>query len=304
MFVLLTPTGQQFMTSQANRYLKKKLNTRVEIGHIRLLWPKELGIEHVYIEDLKGDTLLAAEKLQAGIDMWGVLRGKIAIDQVVLEGVRGKVYRKAPAKDFNYQFIVDAFSSDSPADTASGKPLDMSWNKLLIRQVHLSYYDDASGIDADVRLPEASVGFEAFNPSYSRYHPTEIKLAGTGVSLHTFEAADLGLPPEASPTSSDTLDLKLGDIDFRDVKVSYSDAVSGMSTELSFPKLLAKVDHVYLDGRRVGVKELSLEGSKTMVLFENKEQKPAPETEPADTLNVGGWRVTMGSLDLSDNEIR
>ncbi len=292
------------MTSQVNRYLKKKLDTRIEIGHIRLLWPKEVGIEHVYIEDLKGDTLLAAEKLQAGIDMWGVLRGKIAIDQVVLQGVRGKVYRKAPAKDFNYQFIVDAFSSGDPADTTAGTPLDMSWNKLLIKQVHLSYYDDASGIDADVRLPDASVGFDAFNPSYSRYHPTEIKLAGAGVSLHTFEAADLGLPPEVPSASSDTLDLKLGDIDFRDVKVSYNDAVSGISTELSFPKLLAAVDHVYLDGRRVGVKELTIEGAKTVVLFEDKEQKPAAEPEPADDQDTGGWRFTMGNLDLSDNEIR
>lgn len=306
LFVLMTPSGQQFMTSQVNRYLKKKLDTRIEIGHIRLQWPKELGIENVYIEDLKGDTLLAARKLQAGVDMWGVLRGRIAIDQVVLEGVRGKVYRKAPDKDFNYQFIVDAFSSDSPADTTTGAPLDMSWNKLLIRQVHLSYYDDASGIDADVKLPDASVGFDAFNPSYSRYHPTAIKLAGAGVSLHTFEAADLGLPQEAPSATSDTLDLKLGDIDFRDVKVSYNDAVNGMSTELSFPKLLAMIDHVYLDGQSVSVKELSIEGARTIVLFESKEQKPAQETEakPADTEDTGGWRIAMGKLDLSDNEIR
>ncbi len=304
LFVLLTPSGQQFMTSQVNRYLKKKLNTRIEVGHIRLLWPKELGIEHVYIEDLKGDTLLAAERLQAGVDMWGVLRGKIAIDKVVLEGVRGKVYRKAPEKDFNYQFIIDAFSSDGPADTTAGTPLDMSWNKLLIKQVHLSYYDDGSGIDADVKLPDASVSFDAFNPSYYRYHPTAIKLAGAGVSLHTFEAADLGLPPEVPSTSTDTLDLKLGDVDFRDVKVSYSDAESGMHTELSFPKLLAMIDHVYLDGRRVGVKELSIAEAQTVVLFESREKKPAKEAAPADTEDTGGWRFTMGSLDLSDNEIR
>ncbi len=304
LFVLLTPSGQQFMTSQVNRYLKKKLDTRVEIGHIRLQWPKELGIENVYIEDLKGDTLLAARKLQAGVDMWGVLRGKIAIDRVVLEGVRGKVYRRSPDKNFNYQFIIDAFSSDTPADTAAGTPLDMSWNKLFIKEVHLSYYDDASGIDADVRLPDASVGFDAFNPSYSRYHPTSIQLAGAGVSVHTFEGSDSGTPPEAPSAPSDTLDLKLGDIDFRDVKVSYSDAVSGMSTELSFPKLLAMIDHVYLDGRRVGVKELSIEEAKTIVLFESKEQKPATEPAPAAAEDGGGWRFTMGKLDLSGNEVR
>lgn len=306
--MILTPFGQEFLTTQVNKYLKKKLNTKVEIGHIRLQWPQEVGFENLYIEDLKGDTLVAAVRLKAGLDMWGLLKGRIAIDEVVLEGARGNVYRKAPDKKFNYEFIVDAFSSESATpDTTTGTPLDMSWNGLQIRKVHLSYYDDASGIDADVQLPEAKVDFAAFNPSFSRYHPTNIELAGTDLKVNFFEPKDLGLPPAVvESTSTDTLDLKLGNIDFRDVNVLYTDAVAGLKTEVSLPKLLADIDEVYLDGQRVGVRELSIDGARTVVLFEKSEAKDVvAETDSSQAPSDDpGWNITLDNLKLADTEVK
>ena len=302
LFAILTPTGQDYLTSQLNKYLKKKLNTRIEVGHIRLQWPKELGIGDVYVEDLQGDTLLAAEKLQVGLNMWGLLRGKIAIDRVEVKGVRGKVYRKAPEKDFNYQFIVDAFAS-SDTTSGSGDPLDMSWDNLLIKKVHLTYYDDAAGIDTDLTVPEAAVVFSAFNPSYSRYHPTDISLSGTSLSLRLFKPVDLGIPEEIASTGSDTLDLKLGRIDFREIAVRYTDEESGMLTDVQLPKLLAQMDHVYLDGQRVGVKELEIADSKVLVAFEPRAQVVEDPAQVSEDTVSGGWQVTLGSLKLAGNEV-
>jgi translocation and assembly module TamB len=308
LFVLLTPSGQNFLTLQVNKYLKKKLNTRVEIGHIRLQWPTALGLDNLYIGDLKGDTLVAAVRLEAGINMWGLLRGKIAIDEVVLEEARAKVYRKSPDKEFNYQFIIDAFASEevAPAPDAS-TPLDMSWNSLRLKQVHLSYYDAASGVDADVQLPDGAVDFDAFNPSFSRYHPRTIALKGADVKVNLFDPVDLGLPvSEVSSTLTDTLDLKLNQVDFRDLKIAYSDKVSGMITELSFPKLLAEIEDVYLDGQRVNVQELAIEGANAMVLFE---KVGAPTTQSlSDSSEVPvagpGWAVSLGHLKLADSQVK
>lgn len=300
LFVLLTPTGQEYLTSQLNKYLKRKLNTRIEIGHISLQWPKALGVDHLYIEDLQGDTLIAAVKLKADLDMWGLIRGKIGIQKVEVEDVRGKIYRKAPEKDFNFQFIPDAFAS-SPPDTTSGEPLDMSWDHLVVRKIHLTYYDDGSGIDADIRLPEAEVLFSAFNPSYSRYHPTDIQLKNSDLSLRFFRPTDLGLPPAEPTPVTDTLDLQFGKIDFRNIKVRYNDEVSGLTTDLDFPKVLAQIDHVYLDGQRVGIKELEIANSKIIVAFNPVEEEVTSEVE-AD-LSTEGWQVRLGSLRLLENEI-
>src|SRR5690606_27052655 len=154
----------------------------------------------------------------------------------------------------------------------SGDPLDMSWDNLLIKKVHLTYYDDAAGIDTDLTVPEAAVVFSAFNPSYSRYHPTDISLSGTSLSLRLFKPVDLGIPEEIASTGSDTLDLKLGRIDFREIAVRYTDEESGMLTDVQLPKLLAQMDHVYLDGQRVGVKELEIADSKVLVAFEPRAQ--------------------------------
>lgn len=304
LFVLLTPTGQEFLTAQVNRYLANKLNTRVEIGQVRLQWPTQAGIDHIYIEDLQGDTLVAAMKLQAGIDMWGLLRGKIALDEVVLENARVKVYRRTPQQDFNYQFIVNAFASQDTVADSAASPLDMSWDKATLKAVHLSYYDDAAGIDTDLNIQDAGVGFSAFNPSFSRYHPTDIRLERAALKVNLFTGTDPVLPAETpSAPSSDTLDLKFGKIDFRDITVTYDDAAGGMKGAFSFPKLLASVDHVYLDGQRVAVKELTLEGSKNVVAFEKTEQpKVAAREEPSEPDK--GWTVTLGRLNLDRNDVQ
>src|SRR4051812_19644118 len=55
---------QNFARKKIVSYLENKLQTRVEIKHLDVDFPKMLVLEGVYIEDKTKDTLVAGEKLK------------------------------------------------------------------------------------------------------------------------------------------------------------------------------------------------------------------------------------------------
>ncbi len=296
-----TPSGQEFLTGQAQRYLRKKLQTRVEIEKIRFRLPEWVSLEGVYVEDPKGDTLVAGKRLYARMDMWGLLKGRIAIQKVEAENIRAKVYRTDSV--FNYQFVIDAFASDTPEEESSGSALNMSWDSLAVRGIRLSYLDEMEGMDTEVSLPEGLILFAGFNPSYSRYHPTTIHLRQPDIRLRMFQGTAAPAPVTAAAAPGDTLDLKLGQLEVTDFRLRYTDEVSGLLNGVEIGKLAGIVDKIYLQGQQAEIRELTVQKLDTYVEFEKRAVAAASEEPPA--ISEGpGWTVKAGKVTLEDNHLR
>ena len=67
---LQSPIGQDFLTKEIVSYLRKKLNTKVEVEKVKFDIPDWLLIENVYIEDQNKDTLILGKSLHIDIDMY------------------------------------------------------------------------------------------------------------------------------------------------------------------------------------------------------------------------------------------
>jgi len=136
-----TPAGQNFLTTQANVYLRKKLKTKLNVDKIRFDIPDWIVLEGVYFADQKGDTLVSGKMLRVDMDMYSLIKGKVGINKIELEGAVANINRTLPDTVFNFQFIVDAFAGTDPAapvDTTS-KPMEMRLDRILLKQVRLSY---------------------------------------------------------------------------------------------------------------------------------------------------------------------
>jgi translocation and assembly module TamB len=82
MVFLQTPMGKNFVRKQAVSYLKKKLKTEVRIDKFDYSIPDKVSLGGVFIADLNKDTLLDVGNLSINLDMWGLVRGKIAVDNI------------------------------------------------------------------------------------------------------------------------------------------------------------------------------------------------------------------------------
>ena len=109
-----TNSGQAFLTTQVNTYLRKKLNNKVQIEKLRFDIPDWIVLEGIHLKDEKNKTLLEAKHLRVDMDMFDLLQGKVGINKIELDSATAHVYRTLPDTTFNFQFLLDAFVSTEP----------------------------------------------------------------------------------------------------------------------------------------------------------------------------------------------
>ena len=93
-------------------------------------------IDNVSIEDREGNVLLKADRVSAKFDLRALLQGDIVINNVQLHNMHLNLAKRDSAAAPNYQFLIDAFSSDEPS---SGSDLSLRINALLIRHGRDAY---------------------------------------------------------------------------------------------------------------------------------------------------------------------
>jgi hypothetical protein len=108
---LQTPSGQALVTTEVTKFLENKFGSKVSAKRIAYHIPDWIELDEVFVADHKKDTLVAAHKLYVDLDMFALLKSKVAINKVELEGIRAKIKRTLPDTTFNFDHIVKAFAS-------------------------------------------------------------------------------------------------------------------------------------------------------------------------------------------------
>ncbi|MEN9964481.1 MAG: hypothetical protein RL582_1576 [Bacteroidota bacterium] len=135
------PKVQTWLVGKAAHSLSKKLGTEVSIGHVNLSFFHSLQFEKLLIRDKTGDTLLYAGKASADATNWFFLKDHFTIKDVRMEN--GVLKMKRNSKIWNYQFLLDEFTSDNPKKTKSSVSFDI--NRVRLKHFRISTVDDWIG---------------------------------------------------------------------------------------------------------------------------------------------------------------
>lgn len=134
-FMLQMPAVQNWLVGKVTAYLSEELKTTVRIQRLDFEFFDKLVLDGIYIQDLKGDTLLYAEKLTAGLsaNIFSLVQNRLEFDEVSLDKARFNIRRAEGEYDNNLQFLVNYFSTPKK-DNSPKKPFKIS---LQARNVHL-----------------------------------------------------------------------------------------------------------------------------------------------------------------------
>ena len=311
-----TPVGQNFLTDQANSYLRKKLKTKVNIEKVRFDVPDWILLEGVFFADQKGDTLVAGKRLYVDLDMYSLIKGNVGINKIELEGVTANINRTLPDTVFNFQFIVDAFAGTdtTTVEDTTKSTSEFRLDKISLKTVRLSYRDAVIGTDADANIDSASVQFDKFNPSLSQYHPTKIMLLNSGAKVRMYTALKTDTAtPESNP--ADSLDLKLQDIDIRQFNWLFTDEISGLKNGITVGSLQGKINKLFLGSQQVDIQNIKMENMAAYAEFSKKDNPQIvkdsidSKTKVPGESTVGesatpGWTAKIASINLVNNSLR
>ncbi|HEV2481801.1 MAG TPA: translocation/assembly module TamB domain-containing protein [Puia sp.] len=210
-FLVQTPFVQDLARAKAEKYLSRKLRTRVRVGHLDISFFKSLTLKDVYIEDLQHDTLLSAGLIDVHLKMLGLLHNNLDISEIHLSDLTANIQRPSPDTVFNYQFIVDAFAGKPAAkpDTSKGKPMVIAIHELRLDKIRLVYADSVTG-----NLATATIGHSVtlmdgpLDLDSGRFKVKSLRLEHTSLAFHNTPGAMATSAGIASlQTTGLTLDL-------------------------------------------------------------------------------------------------
>src|SRR6185436_4308718 len=170
-FVLLfTPPVQRFLTARVQHYLENKLHTKVLIGRISFGLSGKIGLNNVFIGDKTNDTLVSGGAIRAHLNYMKLFSNEVRVKDLELDNVTAKIKRILPDTVYNFQFVIDAFTSESAKspDTAASPPMKLDIAKVSLKNINITYTDAVSGSDMFAHVGEFAANIDTLDP-YTQY---------------------------------------------------------------------------------------------------------------------------------------
>jgi hypothetical protein len=183
---------QQFLVQKAARILELKTGTPVQVKAIKLKFPKSIAIEGIYLEDQKSDTLWSSELISVDIALLKLMKNKLAINNIKLKGVTANIYRQPPHGQFNFDYILKAFASSSPASTnkSASEPFDVAIKKIHLQHVKLKYTDEVEGINTHLNFRKFKLNFNKIDLERQELNIDKVELENTFAKIEFLQATD------------------------------------------------------------------------------------------------------------------
>ena len=164
--LLLTPPAQRFLTARVQHYLENKLHTKVLIGRISFGLSGKIGLNNIFIADKTSDTLVSGGSIRAHLNYLKLFSNEVRVKDLEMENITAKIKRVLPDTLYNFQFIVDAFTSESTKspDTASSPPMKLDIAKVSLKNINLTYTDAVSGSDMFAHVGEFAARIDTLDP--------------------------------------------------------------------------------------------------------------------------------------------
>ncbi len=315
LFLIQTAPVQNFGRRKLEAYLETKLKTRVRIGKLSIDFPSKVVLNEIYLEDLKKDTLLYGGHIEVDISMLKLLQHEVRVSSIELDKVSMKVNRRLPDSVYNFQFILDAFSS--PAKTPAAPKDSSSGFSFSIGTIHLHdiaglYRDDASGNDVAVHLGDFKTNLQTFDPTHQLYAIPSIELSDVSGRIRQYQPILLLKNVIDTVTQHNNnqqpVQLSLKNIIFRNIDIDYRNDATVMDASLRMGGLETVVDSLNMGNLHFGIHSISLHNT-TASLTQGKQIKKAASkknTVPAVKDSVAaqaGWQLNIAALRLDSNEL-
>ncbi|MDP5138917.1 MAG: translocation/assembly module TamB, partial [Spirosomaceae bacterium] len=218
-----TSVGKQWLSKKVSGFATDYLKTEVT-AEINYRIPDWVVLDNILIKDQKSDTLLAGKSLRVDLDMWALLQSQVKINQVEVEGVHANVYREQGKSDFNYQFLSDAFATDSTAADTTSSTLTFEVRNILLQNVSANYRDDVLKNYARVKFKSLETGFDKLDLENSAFFLKNIDLEGVNAFVDFAVLSDTTTAPQLQAAEnideepSAPLNLRLQDITLKDTR--------------------------------------------------------------------------------------
>ena len=168
----LTPF-QNFLVNKVTASLSKKLQTKVSVKHVDIALFNTLIVDGVLVEDKKKDTLIYAASAKVNITDWFFFKENATLKYIGLQNARVNINRTDSV--WNYQFLVDYFSSPKKSNSSNGG-IEFDLQVIQLENVFFNKQDKWVGQDMKVAIKKLDLKADTVNFNSRRIYISDLKL--------------------------------------------------------------------------------------------------------------------------------
>ena len=305
-FLIRSSPFQTYLAQKATAYLSDELNAKISIEKLEIIFLDQIALKGVKALDQKGETLIATEEILVTFDKLNFAKNSFVISQVLLSNGAAWVYKTKEEGEFNFQFLSDYFSSDSPP--TESKPIILSVVSLKLNNFDLRYDDFRKdvlpfGIDYDhLRISKLNLDVANFQikEDVFIFKIKDLKFRERcGFESKKFQA-NVNLSSKGIKLKKFTLKTKESNLFFSKLNLLFSDwsAFDDFEDKVRFdidiqPSVLSLKDVSYFAN--------AMEGMTAIIRLSAKVYHPVKNLKIKDLdLRIGTQSLIQGTINLPD----
>ncbi|WAC01417.1 hypothetical protein N7U66_15405 [Lacinutrix neustonica] len=263
-----SPFGQNIVVNKVVSYISNKTNTKVSIKKLFVTFDGDIQLDDLYLEDKKGDTLIYSKSLEANIPLWSMINGTgIGVDDLQWKGLRANIIRKDTINGFNFQFLIDAFATESEEPTTkTTAPLNLVLGQLDFKNIDVVYNDAVTGIDSRFTIGTLKLDMESVHLETMRFMASNIALDDANVNIFQNPIPYVE-KEDASPLPFLSAEVLIAN----NLIVNYKSIPDLLTTNISIKSLTADIPQFNIAKNAIDVDYLTLNQSEVLLFTRTKD---------------------------------
>ncbi|MBC7383767.1 MAG: translocation/assembly module TamB [Bacteroidia bacterium] len=304
LFLIRLPAVQNYISQKATSFISSKTHTTVALHRIFIGLPKSIVIEDFYAEDRNHDTLIFLGKLEIDVDLLGLLKNKLDVNELLIADLNGNIKRSLPDSAFNFAFIIDAFKGDAktnvtpPIKDTTSSAWQVLVNTIKLKNINATYIDEVSGNDMMVSLGNLELSMKNKDIRNLHFDADKLLLADAHVSIIQHKSVKIDIHDTAVTIfpSLSLNDLRLSRFSFNYTSISDDQSFRCKGIELQI--IPEKID---LNRQQIQLKKITLHNVYAEVGIKTDSVPVKIITPHKDLKTVDkGWLVKAGQLTFND----
>ncbi|MBI6115204.1 translocation/assembly module TamB domain-containing protein [Salegentibacter maritimus] len=301
-----SPWGQDVIKNQVINNITAKTDTEISIDKLFITFSGDIQLDGLYLEDKKGDTLIYSKSIEADIPIWPIIKGNaISIDNLDWNGLKANVIRNDSLNGFNYEFLMQAFASDTtqqantnPTSKDTSASQEINIGNINLKDFDINFKDDVMGIDTRLSLGELFLEFEKTDLEKMDFRVENAGIRNTTITYSQNKSFPATENKEPAPMPY----LVVDNLKLENVLLNYNAAPDGINANLNIQDFLAEAPLIDLKKQDVKINTIALQNSEIKLSMKDLGSAQDSLTE-ATPFSWPEWQVNVDEIKLANNKL-
>ncbi|TPN84486.1 translocation/assembly module TamB domain-containing protein [Aquimarina algicola] len=296
--------GQEIIVNHTINYLRETTKTDIDIKQLYITFDGNIYLEGLYIEDQAKDTLLYSNTLEASVAIIPLIKGEsFHLKSLNWSGAKANIYRKNITKNYNFQFLIDAFANeDSTIATKENSTFQIQLGDFDLSNIQVRFKDEIAGIDTSIFLGNLETQVETFNLEEMYFEIDKLSLANVDVQY------DQNKPSISEKQTEEGIlpKIRINAVEFENLKTTYTIPEDQLFSKIYIKDMTVASPNFNPETQKVSLESFVLKDSKVDFknLKENLKDTDTVLKNKSANLQWPDWKVTSGDLQIINSDFR